>query len=243
MLAATFVGVAKKSRTPAPPRSVQAPKKRSEPRRTPGGRTRLWIAVAAGALLLAGAGAAIAFAMTRDGGAAAASGPCQIREVPAQRAQHVERLPKDFEPNSFPRTSGPHHPQTAVYGEYTEPLPQLNLVHNLEHGAVAVQYGPDVSPETVEQLQEWYRTDPRGLVLAPLPDVEQAAPLRDKIALTAWVAELEDETDPTSEIVREEGVLAICSGFNREAFDDFLENYRAKGRERFQLDDLQPGSG
>lgn len=235
--------MAKKSRTPAPPRPVQAPKKRSEPRRTPSGRTRLWIAVAAGALLLAGAGGAIGFAMTRDGGgAAAASGPCQIRKLPAQEARHVARLPKDFEPNSFPRATGPHHDRTVIHGEYTEPVPQLNLVHNLEHGGVAVQYGPDVSPETIQQLQEWYRTDPRGLILAPLPDVEQAAPLRDKIALTAWVAELEDENDPQSRIVRQEGVLATCSRFDREAFDDFLEDYRGKGPERFQLDDLQPGS-
>jgi uncharacterized protein DUF3105 len=234
--------VAKKSRTPAPPRPVQAPKKRSEPRRTPGGRTRLWIAVAAGALLLVGAGGAIAFAMTRDSGGSAASGPCQIRTLPSQGSNHVERLPNDFEPNSFPRTSGPHHPQTVVYGEYTDPVPQLNLVHNLEHGAVAIQYGPDVSPETIQRLQEWYRIDPRGLVLAPLPNVEQAARLRDKIALTAWTAELEDESDPSSEIVSQEGVLAICSGFDRGAFDDFVESYRAKGPERFQLDDLQPGS-
>jgi hypothetical protein len=194
--------------------------------------------------VLAGAGGAIAFAMTRDdGGAAAAAGPCQIRTLPSQGSNHVERLPNDFEPNSFPRTSGPHHPQTVVYGEYTEPVPQLNLVHNLEHGAVAIQYGADVSPETIERLQEWYRIDPRGLILAPLPNVEQAAPLTDKIALTAWTAELEDESDPTSEIVSQEGVLAICSAFDRAAFDDFVENYRARGPERFQLDDLQPGSG
>jgi hypothetical protein len=235
--------MAKKSRTPAPPRPVQAPKKRSEPRRKPAGRTRLWIAVAAGALVLAGAGGAIAFAMTRDGGgASAASGPCQIRKLPSQGSNHVEKLPKEYKPNSFPRTSGPHHPQTVVFAEYTEPIPQLNLVHNLEHGAVAVQYGSDVSPRTVERLREWYRTDPRGLVLAPLPDVEQATPLRNKIALTAWTAELEDENDPNSDIVRQEGVLAICSAFDREAFDDFLDDYRAKAAERLELDQLQPGS-
>jgi uncharacterized protein DUF3105 len=202
------------------------------------------MAVGAGALLIAGAAGVTGFVMTRgDGSAAAASGPCQITKAPSQGSNHVEKLPKDFKPNSFPRTTGPHHAQTVVYGEYTEPVPQLNLVHNLEHGAVAVQYGPDVSPETIQRLQEWYRTDPRGLILAPLPNVEQAAPLRDEIALSAWTAELEDETDPNSEIVRQEGVLAICSRFDRETLDGFLEDYRAKGPERFQLDDLQPGSG
>jgi hypothetical protein len=202
------------------------------------------MAVGAGALLIAGAAGVTGFVMTRDdGGGAAASGPCQIRKLASQGSNHVEKLPKEYKPNAFPRTTGPHHAQTVIFGEYTESVPQLNLVHNLEHGGVAVQYGPGVSARTIQQLQEWYRTDPRGLILAPLPDVEQAAPLRNKIALTAWTADLEDESDPNSEIVRQEGVLAICSRFDRGAFDEFLDDYRAKGPERFPLEDLQPGSG
>jgi hypothetical protein len=129
-----------------------------------------------------------------------------------------------------------------VYGEYNEPVTELNLVHNLEHGAVGVQYGPDVPEDVITQLVDWYRTDPRGLILAPLPDNEKAAELQDRIVLSAWVAELEDENDPSSDIVRQEGVLGICSTFDREDFEGFLDDYRAKGPERFELDRLQPGS-
>jgi hypothetical protein len=233
--------VAKKSRTPAPPRSVQAPKRRSEPRDPR--KTRIWIALVAGLLILGAiiAGAVLAFGGSDDG-ASAAGDVCQVQTVKAQGQGHVEKLPDDFEPASFPRTTGPHAGQTLVLDQYPDPVPQLNLVHNLEHGAVAVQYGKDVSQETIDQITGWYRTDARGLLVAPLPDVKDAEPLADKIALTAWIAEREDPEDPFSKITKQEGKLAVCSGFDEGEFNDFLDRYRAQGPELFELDQLQPGS-
>ncbi len=204
---------------------------------------RLWLAVGLGALLLAGAIGGIAYAMSRGGGDSAAAGVCEIQTLEEQGSGHVAELPEDFEPNSYPRASGPHSPQTAIFNEYTEPVPEINIVHNLEHGGVVVQYGTDVSEDTVQELRSWYRDDPRGLILAPFPDTPKAAEYADDIVLTAWVAELEDESDPTSEIVSQEGKLAVCSSFDEDAFDQFLDNYRGKGPERFELDQLQPGGG
>ena len=205
----------------------------------------MWIAVALGALLLAGAaGAAAYFAFSGDdAGATAASGACEIQTLEAQGQGHVERLPRDFEPTSYPRVTGPHSGQTAIYGEYDEPVPELNVVHNLEHGAVVVRWGPGISEETENAIRSWYRTDARGLIIAPLPENEQSEELRGKITLAAWVATLEDEDDPSSEIVKQEGKLAVCSEFDEEAFDSFVDDYRVKGPERFELDQLQPGSG
>lgn len=233
--------MAKKSRTPAPPRPVQAPKRRSEPRDPR--KTRIWIAAIAAILVLAAivAGAMLAFGGT-DGGGTAAGDVCRVETVEAQGQGHVEKLPEDFEPASFPRTTGPHAGSTVVLDQYTDPVPQLNLVHNLEHGAVAVQYGEDVPKETIDEITEWYRTDARGLIVAPLPDVKEAQPLADKITLTAWVAEREDDEDPFSPITKQEGKLAVCSGFDEEEFNDFLEQYRARGPELFELEQLQPGS-
>lgn len=181
--------------------------------------------------------------MTRGGGDAQA-GPCTIQVFKGQGQNHVPpaKLPKGFEYNSYPPTSGPHHPQPLVWGEYTDPVPQNQLVHNLEHGGVAIQYGTDVSAETVQKLTDWYRTDPRGLILAPLPDDEKAAKLANKIVLGAWTAERENPGDPNSEIANQEGRLATCSAFDEGAFDDFLEDYRVKGPEPFELEHLQPGS-
>ncbi len=233
--------MAKKSRTPAPPRPVQAPKRRSDSRRDPR-RTRLWLAIATGVVLLAGAAAALAFTFGRGGGDSEAGGVCDVQTVEAQGQGHVTKLEKDFEPNSFPRTSGPHDANTVIYDQYTEPVPQLNLVHNLEHGAVAIQYGSEVPDETVAELVAWYRNDPRGLVVAPLPDTEEAEALSDKIALTAWVAERERPDDPGARITKQEGKLGICSTFEEDAFNDFLDKYRGRGPELAELDQLAPGS-
>ena len=202
----------------------------------------MWIAVVAAVLLVAAAAGGIAWAMSRGGGAEA-GGVCTVRTVPAQGQGHVDRLPEDFEPASFPRVTGPHHPQTVIYGEYQEPVNQLQLVHNLEHGAVVVQWGADVAEETVNAIRAWYRTDPRGLVIAPLPSVEQAEPLRDEITLGAWVVERENPDDPASRITKQDGKLAICSAFDEDAFNEFLDDYRGKGPEGFTLDQMAPGSG
>ena len=187
------------------------------------------------------AGALLAFGGTDDG-ATAAGDVCKVETVKAQGQGHVEKVPADFKPESFPRTSGPHAGSTVVLDQYLEPVPQLSLVHNLEHGAVAVQYGKDVSKQTIDQITEWYRKDARGIIVAPLPDVKEAEPLADKIVLTAWVAEREDNEDPFSKITKQEGKLATCSGFDEDEFDDFLERYRARGPELFDLEQLQPGS-
>jgi Protein of unknown function (DUF3105) len=201
----------------------------------------LVLAVAGGIVLVAGVAGALAFTLGRGGGDAEA-GVCEIQTFPSQGSDHVTKLPKDYKPNSYPRTSGPHHAQTHVFGEYDEPVAELNLVHNLEHGGVAIQYGNEVPEAAIARLVDWYRTDPRGLILAPLPDNKKAAELQDSIVLSAWVAELEDEDDPTSDIVKQEGVVGICSTFDRDDFDAFRDDYLAKGPERFELDQLQPGS-
>jgi hypothetical protein len=236
--------VAKKSRTPPPPRPVQAPKRRAAPRRTSPANRKKWVAVAAGAALVLAAAGGIAYAMSRGGGGTEA-GPCVRQTFKAQGQSHVPpaKLPKNFQYNSYPPTSGPHHPRPLVWGEYTDPVPQNQLVHNLEHGGVSVQYGNDVSAATVEKLIAWYRsTDPRGIILAPLPDNMKAAPLAGKIMLGAWTADRQNSDDPNSKILKQEGHLATCSSFDEDAFDDFVDDYRGRGPELFPLDQLQPGS-
>ncbi len=191
--------------------------------------------------MLGGVAGGIVYAFT-GGEAAAAGDVCRIQTFKAQPQRHVTKLPKGFEYNSFPPTSGPHYPQTVVYGEYTQPVPMLRLVHNLEHGAVVIQYGRDVPERTISELVGWYRNDPRGVIVAPLPDTKKAAPLAGKITLAAWVAEREDDGDPTSRITKQEGKLAVCSRFDEDEFNAFLDSYRARGPELHTLDQMPPGS-
>jgi hypothetical protein len=225
--------VAKKSSTPPPPRRpVQAPKQRTAPRE-PGGRSR-WllpgIAAAVGVIALA---AVLGFVLTRGGGAAVfEEAGCEIETFPSQGREHIEELPEDFEYNSFPPTTGPHNPVTVPWGVYDDPVDQVRLVHNLEHGGLAIQYGDDVAQGDVDALLEWFRGDPNGKVVAPLPELE------DRIAVGTWTAP--DSAEGTDDAG--EGVLMRCPGFDRAAFEEFKSRYGFRGPERFPRELLTPGA-
>ena len=216
--------MAKKKRVPAPPRPVQAPKKRVEPRDPK--RTRLLfialgvaIAVAAGAV-----GIALAVSGGDDQGVA---GPCTRQSFPEMPVRtHFDEKPAGYTYNSTPPTSGRHNANTAVWNIYDRPVPEINLVHNLEHGGVIVQYGPKVPPAQVQQIADWYGEDPNGIVVAPFGD-DIPARLDNKIVLTAWTR------------------MQTCSAFDEDSFSDFRDDYRGpegNGPEKFPLETLVPGS-
>jgi hypothetical protein len=186
-----------------------------------------------GALAVAAAAVGIAFATSGgssgDNGAVGGSGNCVRETFPALEAGHVAELPKGYEYNSIPASSGLHDPTAAIWSLYDRPVPQTRLVHNLEHGGVIVEYGSEVSDETVAQLADWYQQDARGLIVAPLaPELETEAPaLADKVVLTAWSHQMR------------------CTGVDESAFGGFLDDFRGPqgdNPEKFPLDALQPGS-
>lgn len=82
--------------------------------------------------------------------------------------------------NSSPATSGPHAASPAVCGIYTEELPDVTVVHNLEHGTVVIQYQPDASEADQAALQEFARAKSTHILLAPRSD------LPSPIVLTSW---------------------------------------------------------
>jgi Protein of unknown function (DUF3105) len=247
--------VAKKTRAPAPPRKVQAPKKRVERREPASRRTRLWIAAAIAALLVAGAIGGIAYAVAggddeAPGTAGGGGGACAREEFEAQGQDHLpdgEGPPEGFEYNSFPATSGPHDNTPAIFDVYSEPVPQRHLIHNLEHGAVVVQYGQDVPRSEIDQIVAWWNQDPTGIVVSPLPDTPRARELADKITLAAWTARKTaisndtQELDPADE-EEQRGRLATCTRFDEEAFSDFVDDYRFRGPEAFLPEQLEPGN-
>lgn len=132
--------------------------------------------------------------------------------------------------NTWPPTSGPHHPQWAPYDFYTEPVEQFRLVHNLEHGGLVIQYGSGVPRAEVQKLENWYRENPNGLIVAPLPD------LGDQIALAAWTTPDDDAS------ARGTGVLAKLPRFDERAFDAYRSAFAFQGPERFPEELLAPGS-
>jgi hypothetical protein len=142
---------------------------------------------------------------------------CTFRTAPSEGRDHV-RDGTQVKYKTFPPTSGNHYSVPVVWGAYDAPVEQARAVHNLEHGGIVVQYGDDVPQATVAELQEFYADDPNGLLLSPLPR------LNDKVALTAWTH------------------LATCTQFDRGAFETFRDEFRARGPEPRRVSDLAPGT-
>jgi parvulin-like peptidyl-prolyl isomerase len=96
---------------------------------------------------------------------------------------NVGEIPSAY--NSDPPTSGDHYPSLAPYGISEDPIPDAFQVHNLEHGAVIIQYAPSAPQELRDDLRlfvEEQRADPQycRLMLAPRPGLDRP------VALTAW---------------------------------------------------------
>jgi hypothetical protein len=224
--------LARKPRTPPPPRRVQAPQTRKVERELP--RLRL---VGAGVAALLAIGGVVAFFALRGGASESESvaqamraAGCTYQTYPAQEAAHIndeDATPEEW--NSFPPSSGPHFVEPAILGSYDEPVPITRAVHNLEHGAVVIWYGDDVADTQVAELESFYADDPTGMLLSPLPR------LGDEIALTAW-------NQPSGSEEGGLGILATCTRFDEDAFAAFRDELRFQGPERFPPESLQPGS-
>ena len=220
---------------PPKPRPHGKPKHPGPPTGTD--RRRIAIAAAAGVAVVVIAGVALALANSGDDGpgdarAALEAAGCALETTAALEGVHSITTPDGTSDqwNTDPPTSGPHYEVPVIWGSYDEPVNQAQLVHNLEHGGVAIQYGDQVPPATVEQLEGLVQDNPRGTVLAPLPS------LGNQISLGAWV------TESASEPEKGTGYLAKCTAFDEDAFQAFLDAYQFKGPERFPADSLLPGS-
>ena len=232
--------MATKRKTPPAPRRVQAPQRRSAPvSAETERRTRL---ILYGAAALGFVGLAVAIALFTLGGGTDQTNHERVRSAmvdaggtlttarATEQGDHVAEAPERSKYNTWPPTSGPHADRWAPYDVYTEPVEQYRLVHNLEHGGVVIQYGKEVPPAEVEKLVNWYREDPNGLVIAPMPD------LGNQIALTVWTT---PQDDPGA---RGTGVLAKLPRFDERAFNAFRSTYAFRGPERFPEELLTPGS-
>ena len=105
-------------------------------------------------------------------------------------------------------------------------------MHNLEHGAVVIQYGRDIPQDEVDEMVAWYRDDPNGLVIAPFQ-------LGDKISLAAWTADV----GATGQVEKGSGRghLAKCPRFD-EGVQRVPRRVPLMGPERFDPSAMQPGT-
>jgi Protein of unknown function (DUF3105) len=168
-----------------------------------------------------GSGAQDAITALREAG-------CTYSNPPPQGRTHVSALPAGFKANSVPRSSGPHSPQTIIYGAYTDEVPELNAVHNLEHGAVILYYGPRVPTSTVDSMVGFYNEGPDGLIVSKHPK------LGGDVAFVSWAH------------------VARCPKFEEDLARKFIDEFAFNGPEScksdieqgcFRKENMKPGSG
>jgi len=100
------------------------------------------------------------------------------QELPILGRNHVPDGTK-ISYNSNPPTSGDHWPQPAEWGIYLSPLPDEQLVHNLEHGGIWISY-KDLDNETITKLGAIAKKYPQAVIITPRLQNE------GKIALASW---------------------------------------------------------
>lgn len=234
----TAAAVASMPPMPPSPRS-HGPKKKAPVRRSPSaggqGVSRTVLFGAAG--LAAGVLVVVLGFLLLGGDSAKADAPklleaagCTVQTVKALPGEHSITTASGTSPkwNTSPPTSGPHYQVAAIWGAYTDPLLPAQVVHNLEHGGIFIQYGKDVPQATVDQLKGFYDAHQNGTLLAPLPS------LGAKIALGVWT------TSSSQDIGT--GRLAKCTAFDEKAYSAFFDAYQFRGPERFPASALTPGS-
>jgi hypothetical protein len=252
--------VAKKTRTPPPPRRPGSP-----PGRRPApssARARLtddrrrtqifWGLAGFGAVTVVAIVLAVVLSGKSNGtndaavAKAMAAAGCTIRNVkplpPTQDktgsrgGYHLDapKLTSKVKWATDPPSGGGHYALWAVWGFYTEPVNPVQLAHNEEHGGVIMWWGSKVPSSEVDKLSAFYQSSPEGVVGTPY------LTLGDKIALTAWTG------DPTKYYRNGYygiGHLAVCGKFDEKAFKTFRDAYRGKGPEGIPLSADKPGSG
>jgi Protein of unknown function (DUF3105) len=244
----------KKSRAPMPPRTVQAPARRdTRSASSPLADVPRWVWFAS---VVAVAGAAAVIAVLASSGSSKAAGVKTAMTAAGCTYRDVSPFPPKKDPSgqsggfhsdvpslstptkglwsTSPPSAGAHYGVWAVWGFYTSSVNPRQVVHNEEHGAVVIWWGPKVPSTTVAKLREFSSQPPDGMFGTPYPS------LGDKIALTAWTG------DPNRYYQNHYygiGHIAVCSQFDQQAFAAFRSAYRGHGPEGVPLADDKPGMG
>lgn len=179
-------------------------------------RRNLWISAGiAAAVVLATVAIALSGVLTPSTAAPASSpvavtGSCSaVQSFPTLNQDHIQPDQPHPPYSSNPPTSGWHWDNAQEWGIYTTPQVQEQLVHNLEHGGIIIQYN-NLTAGEVQQLADLVKQDSHHMILAPYPGL----PSDVKIALTAW------------------NHLQTCIGVNENAVKAFVNAFRDKGPER-----------
>jgi hypothetical protein len=174
---------------------------------------------------------------------------CTYRDVPPLPPKHaglngyhedVPTLATTPKWSTFPPSAGAHYRLWAVWGFYRRPLKPAQVVHNEEHGGVALWWGPQVPAATVDELQRFYDEQTTGVIGTPIDG------LGNRIALTAWTADPTFKGDLGMSYLSGRygmGHIAVCPQFDEKAFRAFRDAYRGKSPQGFPLSADAKGCG
>ena len=103
---------------------------------------------------------------------------------PPQGREHLQPGQTYDRYTSNPPTSGSHAPIWADWSIHQDPVPKEQLVHNLEHGGVAVVYNcpsgcDDIKKALTDYVQQRLRNGD-SIVMAPYPGMDH------RIAVMSW---------------------------------------------------------
>ena len=119
------------------------------------------------------------------GGGSTSSLPPGTKVFVEANHQHVQ-TPVTYD--HTPPAGGAHNAVWLNCGIYSQPVPNENAVHSLEHGTVWITYRPDLPAADVSQLQQFVQGHYDGnelyLVLSPYPG------LPSPVVATAWGAQI-----------------------------------------------------
>lgn len=99
--------------------------------------------------------------------------------IPVLGRDHVPEGTKVIGYNSNPPTSGNHWPTPAYWGFYNTPLPDEQLVHNLEHGGIWISY-KDIDGATKTKLLKLTQQYPQAVIVTPRSENDV------RIAVASW---------------------------------------------------------
>jgi hypothetical protein len=103
-----------------------------------------------------------------------------VETFPDMGTEHLAPGAPAPEYNSDPPTSGPHSATPAPCGIYRQPVPDPAYLHSMEHGAIVVQYDPDLSQDQITELEGIGREVGGEIIVAPRPG--NPAP----VSVVAW---------------------------------------------------------
>lgn len=106
---------------------------------------------------------------------------------------------------SSPPVSGPHSQRGSDCGTHANQLANENLVHTLEHGAVAIFYLPTTEPEEIERVEALVQSYDSHTFSAPYTEMDSP------IVVAAW------------------GHMMRLEEFDEPAAREFIEEFRQGG--------------